>query len=102
MTPRSPRRPRPNPVRDRVHRRRSTLRKQPESAEVLLQDLRADVVAAIAEIRRLVDDMRPPALDELGLVPALRQRTARVQTPTGQPIRVDVSAPDVMPRLPAA
>ena len=46
--------------------------------------------------------MRPPALDELGLVPALRQRAARVQTPTGQAIRVDVSAPEAMPHLPAA
>jgi two-component system NarL family sensor kinase len=81
---------------------RNTLREQPESAEGLLQGLRADAVAAVAEIRRLVYDMRPPALDELGLVPALRQRTARVQTATGQAIRVDVCAPDVMPCLPAA
>ena len=81
---------------------RNTLREEPDSAEVLLQGLRADAVAAVAEIRRLVYDMRPPALDELGLVPALRQRAARVQAPTGQAIRVDVSAPDVMPHLPAA
>ena len=81
---------------------RNTLRTQPESAEALLQGLRADAVSAIAEIRRLVYDMRPPALDELGLVPALRQRAARVQTPTGRAIRVDVSAPELMPHLPAA
>ena len=28
----------------------------------------------IAEVRRLVDGLRPPALDQLGLVTALRQR----------------------------
>jgi two-component system NarL family sensor kinase len=81
---------------------RNTLRQQPESAELLLLSLRADAVAAVAEIRRLVYDMRPPALDELGLVPALRQQAARVRTPGGRAIRVDVSAPDVLPQLPAA
>ena len=35
--------------------------------------LRRETATAIEEIRRLVYAMRPPALDELGLVGALRQ-----------------------------
>jgi len=59
-------------------------------------------VAAVGEIRRLVYDMRPPALDELGLVPALRQRAASIRTPDGRAMRITVEAPDALPDLPAA
>jgi signal transduction histidine kinase len=41
------------------------------AAAAMLVDLKADVQAAIADIRRLVYDLRPPALDELGLAGAL-------------------------------
>lgn len=53
------------------------------------------------EIRRLVYDMRPPALDELGLVEALRQQLALTCTPSGQAMDVSVEADD-LPRLPAS
>jgi signal transduction histidine kinase len=81
---------------------RNTLRRQPESADELLRGLRAEAVTAVGEIRRLVYDMRPPALDELGLVPALRQRAASIRTPDGQAMRVSVDAPETLPELPAA
>ena len=35
----------------------------------MVAQLRADTVIAIEEIRRMVYAMRPPALDELGLMP---------------------------------
>jgi two-component system NarL family sensor kinase len=81
---------------------RNTLRDQPDSADELLRSLRSDAVTAVGEIRRLVYDMRPPALDELGLVPALRQRAASVRTSDGRTMRVDVEAPESLPELPAA
>jgi two-component system, NarL family, sensor kinase len=81
---------------------RNTLRGQPDSADELLRGLRADAVTAVGEIRRLVYDMRPPALDELGLVPALRQRAATARTADGTTMRVSVAAPDALPQLPAA
>jgi signal transduction histidine kinase len=46
--------------------------------------------------------MRPPALDELGLVPALRQRAATIRTEDGRAMRVSVEAPEALPDLPAA
>ena len=36
--------------------------------------------------------MRPPALDELGLVPALRQQVDQLRTPDGRPMRVTLDA----------
>jgi signal transduction histidine kinase len=80
---------------------RNTIATDPATADALLERLRSDAAAAVGEIRRLVYDMRPPALDELGLVAALRQRVGLARTPTGQPIRVVVEADD-LPTLPAA
>jgi two-component system NarL family sensor kinase len=52
-------------------------------------------------VRRLVYDLRPPALDELGLVSALRRQADRISVRDGQ-INVSVMAPDSLPPLPAA
>ena len=81
---------------------RNTLRTDADAADELLRTLRAEAVAAVGEIRRLVYDMRPPALDELGLVPALRQRAASVQTAEGRPLQVSLDVPPDLPPLPAA
>ncbi|MER7245713.1 histidine kinase [Kribbella sp. NPDC000426] len=68
----------------------------------LLTRLRADTRTAIGDIRRLVDDLRPPALDELGLVGALRQRADQLSfRADGATIQVAVSA-NGLPTLPAA
>lgn len=75
---------------------RSTVRHNPEHAEQLIDELRNDVRDATAEIRRLVYDLRPPMLDEFGLVGALRN----LQISNG--IVRTVEAPDQLPRLPAA
>ena len=42
-----------------------------------------------AEIRRLIYDLRPAVLDELGLVPALRQYAARYREERG--LQVDLA-----------
>ncbi|NIK58260.1 sensor histidine kinase [Kribbella shirazensis] len=68
----------------------------------LLARLRADTRSAITDVRRLVDDLRPPALDELGLIGALRQRADQMSIRAdGSAIRVEVTAEE-LPTLPAA
>lgn len=68
----------------------------------LLARLRADTRSAIADVRRLVDDLRPPALDELGLLGALQQRADQMSIRAdGTAIRVVISASG-LPTLPAA
>ncbi|MGH3087076.1 MAG: histidine kinase, partial [Rubrobacteraceae bacterium] len=49
----------------------------PERAAEVNEKLRNEIRATVGEIRRLVYDLRPPALDELGLVEAVRDRASR-------------------------
>jgi signal transduction histidine kinase len=53
---------------------RARVRSEPETAERVLEEGRGDLRVAIAEIRRIARQLRPPALDTLGLVGALRQQ----------------------------
>ncbi|MGW2144133.1 GAF domain-containing sensor histidine kinase [Nonomuraea bangladeshensis] len=69
-----------------------------EDARKLLAEIVDDAETALADVRTLVDGLRPPALDSLGLIGALRAHAAR--QPSG--LRVDVRAPDDLPALPAA
>lgn len=75
---------------------RHTLGPNPD-AERVIDELRTDVRAATAEIRRLVYDLRPPMLDEFGLVGALRNLDL-----TSDGLERSVEAPTVLPPLPAA
>jgi signal transduction histidine kinase len=63
-----------------------------------LDELADRTRAAIADVRRLVYALRPPALDELGLVAAIRQ-SADVD---GSGIEIRIDAPESLPPLPAA
>ncbi|MGI9577647.1 MAG: sensor histidine kinase [Microthrixaceae bacterium] len=80
---------------------RNSITTDPKSADALLRGLRSDAADAVGEIRRLVYDMRPPALDELGLVEALRQQLALARTPAGRPMQVSLEA-DELPGLRAS
>lgn len=65
----------------------------PAEADALLDTIRRDVRAAIAEVRRVVDDLRPPALADLGLAGALQARAAQtVRRADGGPLVVTVDA----------
>jgi len=52
------------------------LEKDPKSAIPLLDQVMAQNQSTVEEIRRLVYGLRPPALDELGLVAAIRDHVA--------------------------
>jgi two-component system NarL family sensor kinase len=75
----------------------------PARTRELLGSLRRDTRTAIADVRRLVDDLRPPALDEIGLVGALDQRVGQLRWRSdGSALDVRLVAPDRLPALPAA
>jgi signal transduction histidine kinase len=78
---------------------RALMRRDPDAAEELLLDLKADAQDAVTDIRRLVYGLRPPALDDLGLLGALRE-TAEQYGSKG--LRVSVEAPERLPLLSAA
>jgi signal transduction histidine kinase len=72
----------------------------PQTAAGLLEGARAEIQDAVADVRRLVYALRPPALDELGLVGAIREQAERLAV--GEHVRVDVLAPNHVDGLPAA
>lgn len=76
---------------------RNTMGDAPDSAAALLRTLRAETGTAIREIRELVYGMRPPALDELGLVSAIRQQAETLRTPDGRSMRIAIVAEDLPP-----
>ena len=75
---------------------RNLLASDPARADELVASLRAEVGAAIDSVRRLVYGLRPPTLDELGLVRALEHEAERLV-----PLRVEIVA-ESLPTLPAA
>jgi signal transduction histidine kinase len=77
------------------------LETDPHEATRLLRGLKAQNQETVAEIRRLVYELRPPALDELGLVGALQAHAAQLNKPRGLQIQV-VAQPDPLPPLSAA
>ena len=77
---------------------RGLLARDPTAADAALAELRDEVQRAIGDIRRLVYDLRPPALDDLGLLGALREHVGRLD---GH-IRFSLDVPDRLPPLPAA
>ena len=81
---------------------RAVLGSDPASADAQLARLERGIQALLADIRRLVYALRPPALDELGLVGALRQQAATFATAPDTPLQVQVDAADELPPLPAA
>lgn len=74
-------------------------RRDAAERDAILDEIRVETRAAITEVRRVVDDLRPPAIDEVGLVGAIRQRAAALTTDT---LVVEVSGPEQLPPLPAA
>jgi signal transduction histidine kinase len=76
---------------------REMINTDPSGAAQLLESSIEQAQAALADIRRLVYGLRPPALDELGLVGALEQ-SARQHQHTS----VTIEAPAPFPSLPAA
>lgn len=77
------------------------LETEPQEAARLVRGLKAKNQETVAEIRRLVYELRPPALDELGLLCALEAHVGQLASPQGVQIRVS-ARPDPLPRLPAA
>jgi two-component system NarL family sensor kinase len=71
----------------------------PEESKVLLAELTQQAQEAITDVRRLIYNLRPPALDDLGLVAALRQ-LAHAHGQSG--VQIEIDAPERLPTLSAA
>jgi two-component system NarL family sensor kinase len=79
---------------------RGLVRDDPDAADALLARLEDETHASIASIRKIVYGLRPPALDELGLVGALREESTRFAA-NGRGLQVSIRAKR-LPTLSAA
>jgi signal transduction histidine kinase len=75
-------------------------------ADDLIDEVRNDMRATVTDVRRLVYDLRPPTLDQLGLVLAIRDYAEQCgdsnETGGKGGLRVTLDAPEHLPPLPAA
>jgi two-component system NarL family sensor kinase len=95
---------------------RNLLTREPEGASALLAQLKGQTQEATTDVRRLVYGLRPPALDDLGLVSAIRQQATRHgllanglpqeaggdTSPGEGGLVFSIEAPQHLPSLPAA
>lgn len=70
----------------------------PAETKAILNNIMDQAQAAVSDVRRLVYGLRPPTLDELGLVGALRQSAQTYQ----RQLSITIDAPEPLPPLPAA
>jgi signal transduction histidine kinase len=75
------------------------LEREPAQARELLNETKGRMKTVIGDIRQLVYALRPPALDELGLVGAIHSEAERLLPGA---LRFELLAPQPMPPLPAA
>ncbi|GHO47675.1 GAF domain-containing sensor histidine kinase [Ktedonospora formicarum] len=76
------------------------VKSDPDTAIAQLNNLKAQVKSTVADIRRVVYALRPPVLDELGLISAIHEHVMHLQGVNG--LHISVEAPADVPPLPAA
>lgn len=84
--------------------------KEPAVAVAKMDELGQVIRTTVQDIRSLVNDLRPPALDELGLIGAIRSRMDEMTKPSGLTadglaairLHMQIDAPAALPPLSAA
>jgi signal transduction histidine kinase len=80
------------------------------AADDLLAEVERDIEITMEDLRSLINNLRPPVLDELGLVGAIRQCAAQYHSQLAgvkgaervAQLHISVEVPDYLPDLPAA
>lgn len=78
---------------------RQLIATDPPAAESRVQELRQELRDAIASVRQIAHNLRPPVLDDLGLRAALQ---ARAQQHGSEALAIELQLPDDLPPLSAA
>jgi signal transduction histidine kinase len=83
----------------RIETARNLAATAPAESDRILEQTAAEVSVVLADVRRLVHDLRPPALDELGVLRAVEQQADRVRAGG---LQIVVTGDDALGSLPAA
>ncbi len=85
---------------------RKLLPRDQAAADAVLRALGSDIETTVNDIRRLVSNLRPPSLDELGLLGAIREHVVQQTLSRGvdqaDELQITMEAPDALPHLSAA
>jgi signal transduction histidine kinase len=82
---------------------RQLIRTKPDKAETLMDDMIQQSQQIVTDIRRLVHGLRPPALDQVGLVDAIRDLVSHGDDQSESGLVIDFSTPvGSLPDLPPA
>ncbi len=85
---------------------RKLLPRDQMAADALLYELGSDIATTVGDIRQLVYNLRPPSLDELGLIGAIREHVTQQTSIRGseqqEQLQVSLDIPDALPALSAA
>jgi len=78
----------------------SNLAEKPEATREIAKDVKTQAQSALDDIRRIAYDLRPPALDELGLIDAIKQHINA--SGHDHELSILIDTPETVPQLPAA
>ncbi|MDO9087185.1 MAG: sensor histidine kinase [Anaerolineaceae bacterium] len=78
---------------------RRLLSDDPQAADNLIREAIKHAQSATEDLRRMVYDLRPPSLDDLGLIGAIQTQVRRFES---DQLHIDVNLPAKLPSLPAA
>jgi len=84
----------------KVEAAQNLLAEEPQAVEDLLSQLKAQIKSSLGDVRRIAYDLRPPALDQLGLLPAIQEHITSLELPGD--LEITLESPDSTPELPAA
>jgi signal transduction histidine kinase len=79
---------------------RALIADDPATSNALLTEVKDELQATVGSVRRLVYQLRPPALDQFGLAATLREQLLQRDQRSG--VRLSFEIPDTLPALPAA
>lgn len=78
---------------------RRLLANEPEKADQLIQEAIRHAQTSTEDLRRMVYDLRPPALDDLGLISAMKSKAQLFES---EELELELDLPISLPQLPAA
>jgi len=71
-----------------------------QTAADLTARMRTEIAGAVEDVRRVIDELRPAALEDVGLVQALRERAASLAARSSSGLLVEFRVDEPMPGLP--
>ena len=71
-----------------------------QTAADLTARMRTEIAGAVEDVRRIIDELRPAALEDVGLVQALRERAASLAARSSSGLMVEFRVDEPMPGLP--